>query len=75
MQGFAVRDPVQEESQRLLLYQNCVANMQPVPPFQVLKVLHHTYMNMKQKPVWNYFNSKVLTADELLGFIHHAIQE
>ena len=75
MQGFAVRDPVQEESQRFLLYQNCVTNVQPVPPLQVLKLLLHMYMNMKQKPVWNDLDPKVLTADELFGFIHHATRE
>lgn len=53
----------------------CVTNMQPVPPLQVLKVLHHTHRNTKQKPVWNDLNPKVLTADEPVGFIHHATQE
>ncbi|KAM6338976.1 LOW QUALITY PROTEIN: dynein axonemal heavy chain 11 [Podargus strigoides] len=42
---------------------------------KVLKVLHHTYLNMKQKPVWNDLNLKALTADELFGFTHHATQE
>ncbi|KAM9302491.1 LOW QUALITY PROTEIN: dynein axonemal heavy chain 11 [Morus bassanus] len=40
-----------------------------------LKVLHHTYMNTKQKPVWNDVNPKVLTADEWFSFIHHATWE
>ncbi|KAM9287928.1 LOW QUALITY PROTEIN: dynein axonemal heavy chain 11 [Cariama cristata] len=35
----------------------------------VLKVLHHRCVNMKQKPVWDDLNPKVLTADELFGFI------
>ncbi|KAM6104169.1 LOW QUALITY PROTEIN: dynein axonemal heavy chain 11 [Theristicus caerulescens] len=41
---------------------------------KVLKVLHHMYVNMKQKPVWNDLNPKVLTADELFSFIHHATE-
>ncbi|KAM7123899.1 LOW QUALITY PROTEIN: dynein axonemal heavy chain 11 [Ciconia maguari] len=41
---------------------------------KMLKVLHHTYVNMKQKPVWNGLNPKVLTADELFGFIHEATE-
>lgn len=49
--------------------------MQPVPPLQVLEALHHTYMNMKQKPVWNDLNPKALAADELFGFIYPATQK
>ncbi|OPJ81915.1 hypothetical protein AV530_014439 [Patagioenas fasciata monilis] len=35
----------------------------------------HTYMNVKQKPVWNDLNPKALAVDELFGFIHPATQE
>ncbi|KAM6422508.1 LOW QUALITY PROTEIN: dynein axonemal heavy chain 11 [Rhynochetos jubatus] len=42
---------------------------------KVLGVLHHTYVNMKQKLVWNDLNPKALTADELFGFTHCATQE
>ncbi|KAM6276202.1 LOW QUALITY PROTEIN: dynein axonemal heavy chain 11 [Spheniscus humboldti] len=42
---------------------------------KVLKVLRHMYVNMKQKPVWNHLHPKILTADELFGFIHCAARE
>ncbi|KAM6087603.1 LOW QUALITY PROTEIN: dynein axonemal heavy chain 11 [Chlamydotis macqueenii] len=42
---------------------------------KVLKILHHKYMNMKQRPVWNDLNPKALTADELFGFIHCTTRE
>ncbi|XP_061442923.1 dynein axonemal heavy chain 11 isoform X1 [Rhineura floridana] len=42
---------------------------------KVLKTLNRTYMNMKQKPVWNDLNPKAVTTDELFGFIHHATRE
>ncbi|KAM6412695.1 LOW QUALITY PROTEIN: dynein axonemal heavy chain 11 [Pluvialis apricaria] len=38
---------------------------------KVPEVLHHTYLNMKQKPVWNDLNTKALTAGELFSFMHH----
>ncbi|KAM9230987.1 LOW QUALITY PROTEIN: dynein axonemal heavy chain 11 [Leptosomus discolor] len=41
---------------------------------KVLIVLHHVYMNMKQKPIWNDLNPKVQTADELFGFTHRATE-
>lgn len=44
--------------------------MHPVASLQVLKALHHIYVNKKEIPVWNELNPKVLTADELCGFIH-----
>ncbi|XP_029444925.1 dynein heavy chain 11, axonemal [Rhinatrema bivittatum] len=42
---------------------------------KVLRTLYRTYMNMKQKPVWNDLNPKAVTTDELFGFIHHATRE
>ncbi|KAJ6650408.1 hypothetical protein lerEdw1_009397, partial [Lerista edwardsae] len=42
---------------------------------QILRTLNRTYMNMKQKPVWNDLNPKAVTTDELFGFIHHATRE
>ncbi|XP_060638089.2 dynein axonemal heavy chain 11 [Anolis sagrei] len=42
---------------------------------KILKTLNRTYVNMKQKPVWNDLNPKAVTTDELFGFIHHATRE
>ncbi|XP_006880447.1 PREDICTED: dynein heavy chain 11, axonemal [Elephantulus edwardii] len=42
---------------------------------KILRTLHRTYVNMKQKPVWNDLNPKAVTTDELFGFIHHATRE
>uniref|UniRef100_A0A7M4FBW4 Dynein axonemal heavy chain 11 n=1 Tax=Crocodylus porosus TaxID=8502 RepID=A0A7M4FBW4_CROPO len=42
---------------------------------KVLRTLNQTYMNMKQKPIWNDLNPKAVTTDELFGFIHHATRE
>ncbi|XP_066487525.1 dynein axonemal heavy chain 11 [Tiliqua scincoides] len=42
---------------------------------QILRTLNRTYINMKQKPVWNDLNPKAVTTDELFGFIHHATRE
>ncbi|XP_020637559.3 dynein axonemal heavy chain 11 isoform X1 [Pogona vitticeps] len=42
---------------------------------KILKTLNRTYINMKQKPVWNDLNPKAVTTDELFGFIHHATRE
>uniref|UniRef100_A0A8D2LWB0 Dynein axonemal heavy chain 11 n=1 Tax=Varanus komodoensis TaxID=61221 RepID=A0A8D2LWB0_VARKO len=42
---------------------------------KILKTLNRTYMNMKQKPLWNDLNPKAVTTDELFGFIHHATRE
>ncbi|KAM6142342.1 LOW QUALITY PROTEIN: dynein axonemal heavy chain 11 [Phoenicopterus ruber ruber] len=42
---------------------------------KMLKILHHTYVNLKQKPVWNDLTPKALTADELFGFIQRATRE
>ncbi|KAM4874879.1 dynein axonemal heavy chain 11 [Thomomys bottae] len=42
---------------------------------KILRTLNRTYMNMKQKPVWNDLNPKAVTADELFGVIHHATRE
>ncbi|XP_006154552.1 dynein heavy chain 11, axonemal [Tupaia chinensis] len=42
---------------------------------QILRTLNQTYVNMKQKPVWNDLNPKAVTTDELFGFIHHATRE
>ncbi|XP_062957128.1 dynein axonemal heavy chain 11 [Cynocephalus volans] len=42
---------------------------------KILRTLHQTYVNMKQKPVWNDLNPKAVTTDELFGFIHHATRE
>lgn len=49
--------------------------MHPVPSLQVLKVLHHMYVNTKEMPIWNELNAEVLTADELCGFIHQETRE
>ncbi|XP_074840744.1 dynein axonemal heavy chain 11 isoform X2 [Carettochelys insculpta] len=42
---------------------------------KVLRTLNQTYVNMKQKLVWNDLNPKAVTTDELFGFIHHATRE
>ncbi|XP_035866411.1 dynein heavy chain 11, axonemal isoform X1 [Phyllostomus discolor] len=42
---------------------------------QILRTLNRTYVNMKQKPIWNDLNPKAVTTDELFGFIHHATRE
>ncbi|XP_044534788.1 dynein axonemal heavy chain 11 [Gracilinanus agilis] len=42
---------------------------------KILRTLNRTYVNMKQKPVWNDLNPKAVTTDELFGFIHHATRE
>uniref|UniRef100_A0A8C4YFM3 Dynein axonemal heavy chain 11 n=1 Tax=Gopherus evgoodei TaxID=1825980 RepID=A0A8C4YFM3_9SAUR len=42
---------------------------------KVLRTLNRTYVNMKQKLVWNDLNPKAVTTDELFGFIHHATRE
>ncbi|XP_075778341.1 dynein axonemal heavy chain 11 isoform X3 [Pelodiscus sinensis] len=42
---------------------------------KVLRTLSRTYVNMKQKFVWNDLNPKAVTTDELFGFIHHATRE
>ncbi|XP_030057583.1 dynein axonemal heavy chain 11 [Microcaecilia unicolor] len=42
---------------------------------KVLRTLNRTYINMKQKPVWNDLNPKAVTTNELFGFIHHATRE
>ena len=41
----------------------------------ILRTLNRTYVNMKQKPIWNDLNPKAVTTDELFGFIHHATRE
>ncbi|XP_075070448.1 dynein axonemal heavy chain 11 [Mixophyes fleayi] len=42
---------------------------------KVLKTLNRTYVNCKQKPVWNDLNPKAVTTDELFGFIHPSTRE
>uniref|UniRef100_A0A4X2M0M8 AAA+ ATPase domain-containing protein n=1 Tax=Vombatus ursinus TaxID=29139 RepID=A0A4X2M0M8_VOMUR len=42
---------------------------------KILRTLNRTYVNMKQKPIWNDLNPKAVTTDELFGFIHHATRE
>ncbi|XP_015413618.1 PREDICTED: dynein heavy chain 11, axonemal [Myotis davidii] len=42
---------------------------------QILRTLYRTYVNMKQKPIWNDLNPKAVTTDELFGFIHHTTRE
>lgn len=42
---------------------------------QILRTLYQTYVNMKQKPIWNDLNPKAVTTDELFGFIHHTTRE
>lgn len=42
---------------------------------QILRTLNRTYVNLKQKPIWNDLNPKAVTTDELFGFIHHATRE
>ncbi|KAG8573239.1 hypothetical protein GDO81_012334 [Engystomops pustulosus] len=42
---------------------------------KVLKTLNRTYINRKQKPVWNDLNPKAVTTDELFGFIHPSTRE
>ncbi|KAF4019994.1 hypothetical protein G4228_011768 [Cervus hanglu yarkandensis] len=42
---------------------------------EILRTLNRTYVNMKQKPIWNDLNPKAVTTDELFGFIHHATRE
>uniref|UniRef100_A0A2K6TF76 Dynein axonemal heavy chain 11 n=1 Tax=Saimiri boliviensis boliviensis TaxID=39432 RepID=A0A2K6TF76_SAIBB len=42
---------------------------------EILRTLNQTYVNMKQKPVWNDLNPKAVTTDELFGFIHHVTRE
>ncbi|XP_032902051.1 dynein heavy chain 11, axonemal [Amblyraja radiata] len=42
---------------------------------QILKTLYRTYVNMKQKPVWNDLNPKAITTNEMFGFIHPATRE
>ncbi|XP_038934021.1 dynein axonemal heavy chain 11 isoform X4 [Rattus norvegicus] len=51
--------------------------LQPEESFilKILRTLNRTYVNMKQKPVWNDLNPKAVTTDELFGFIHHATRE
>lgn len=47
----------------------------PPSSLQILRTLNRTYVNMKQKPIWNDLNPKAVTTDELFGFIHHATRE
>ncbi|XP_031213696.1 dynein heavy chain 11, axonemal isoform X3 [Mastomys coucha] len=42
---------------------------------KILRTLNRTYVNTKQKPIWNDLNPKAVTTDELFGFIHHATRE
>ncbi|XP_076826869.1 dynein axonemal heavy chain 11 [Brachyhypopomus gauderio] len=42
---------------------------------QILRTLYQTYINMKQKPVWNDLNPKAISTDELFGFTHPATRE
>ncbi|XP_031759446.1 dynein heavy chain 11, axonemal [Xenopus tropicalis] len=42
---------------------------------KVLRTLNKTYLNRKQKPVWNDLNPKAVSTDELFGFIHPATRE
>ncbi|XP_075803650.1 dynein axonemal heavy chain 11 [Microtus pennsylvanicus] len=42
---------------------------------KILRTLNRTYVNMKQKAIWNDLNPKAVTTDELFGFIHHATRE
>ncbi|XP_040289656.1 dynein heavy chain 11, axonemal [Bufo bufo] len=42
---------------------------------KVLRTLNRTYVNRKQKPVWNDLNPKAVTTDELFGFIHPSTRE
>lgn len=42
---------------------------------KVLRTLNRTYINRKQKPVWNDLNPKAVTTDELFGFIHPSTRE
>ncbi|XP_075413447.1 dynein axonemal heavy chain 11 [Tenrec ecaudatus] len=42
---------------------------------KILRTLNQTYVNMKQKPIWNDLNPKAVTTDELFGFIHRATRE
>ncbi|XP_063777851.1 dynein axonemal heavy chain 11 isoform X2 [Pseudophryne corroboree] len=42
---------------------------------KVLKTLNRTYLNRKQKAVWNDLNPKAVTTDELFGFIHPSTRE
>lgn len=42
---------------------------------QVMRSLHRTYQNMKQRPVWADLNPKAVTNDELFGIINPATRE
>ncbi|KAM9308794.1 LOW QUALITY PROTEIN: dynein axonemal heavy chain 11 [Gastrophryne carolinensis] len=42
---------------------------------KVLRTLNRTYVNCKQKPVWNDLNPKAVTTNELFGFIHPSTRE
>ncbi|KAM6210848.1 LOW QUALITY PROTEIN: dynein axonemal heavy chain 11 [Sarcoramphus papa] len=66
---------VQQEELLAVRHSVFVVRNSRIGKSKVLKLLLHMYMNMKQKPVWNDLDPKVLTADELFGFIHHATQE
>ncbi|KAH0627401.1 hypothetical protein JD844_003041 [Phrynosoma platyrhinos] len=52
-------------------------HLQPEESFilKIMKTLNKTYVNMKQKPVWNYLNPKVVTTDELFGLLSSLLRE
>ncbi|KAK1334847.1 hypothetical protein QTO34_004418 [Cnephaeus nilssonii] len=42
---------------------------------QILRTLYRTYVNMKQKPIWNDLNPKAVTTDELFGLFSSILRE
>ncbi|KAG8514707.1 Dynein heavy chain 11, axonemal, partial [Galemys pyrenaicus] len=42
---------------------------------KILRTLNQTYVNMKQKPVWNDLNPKAVTTDELFGLFSSILRE
>ncbi|TKC53905.1 hypothetical protein EI555_010029, partial [Monodon monoceros] len=51
--------------------------LQPEESFilKVLRTLNRTYVNMKQKPIWNDLNPKAVTTDELFGLFSSILRE
>ncbi|KAI4543842.1 hypothetical protein MG293_006636 [Ovis ammon polii] len=42
---------------------------------KILRTLNRTYVNMKQKPIWNDLNPKAVTTDELFGLFSSILRE
>ncbi|KAB0397589.1 hypothetical protein E2I00_006324, partial [Balaenoptera physalus] len=51
--------------------------LQPEESFilKILRTLNRTYVNMKQKPIWNDLNPKAVTTDELFGLFSSILRE